>query len=502
MPLSAAGYTPRTQAEIAAEIAASLGAALGIVIDLTITEDPLCRWIQAEAALQALGDLQVAGAYVAWNPNSASGAQLDRVLAAYGTQRAGATYATTRVRLLGTPTLDLSGRVLRDPDGGLWALPGGSVIGALGNVDVTATAADSGPSSPTLGAWTLTGTAPAGFTSATALQLLTGGSDAESDPAARARLALMRGAGYGTEPGLAAGLLSVPGVDPDEFRLYNNRDNVTSIQGVPAKHVEALISGTATPTAIADALLKYAAHDAGFYGTTTATGSYTLPSGTVITKDVAYTIPTAGRAFAQVTITHTGAPVDLPDDAEDTIAQTVADYSTGLRTGDTLLESGAASLLTQALPDQSQAAAPIVLFGPSASGPWSTSYMPGYRQYPRVSNEPSAAEVGGTVSEPFAISAGWQLDLSIGGGPTQSVIFPLIAAGSAQDVVDEINAAGLTGVTASASGGTVVLTSTDAGATASIEIEGTSTAALLAALGYAAGTTYGLDTDIVSITIL
>ena len=496
MPQVADGFLPRTQSEWATRIADRLGGRLGIVIPLENQDDPLTRLVTGLAEDFAEMDLQIAGSYDAWNPRTARRAQLDRVLAAFGTMRRPESSSEARVRVVGTPTLDLSGRLVTDADGALWVLPA-TVVGALGNVDVTATAQDPGPLVPALGSWSLSGTQPAGLVSITGLQTLTVGASAEEDPIARARLEELRANGDGTEPAIYSALFAVPGVDVPSLFVDVNRTNVTSAEGVPAKHVEALVLG-GSADAIATALLNSAAHTEGFFGLDSGTGSFELSDGRTISEVVAFTYATSARIYAQVTIVSSGAPKPLPADFAATARGAVAAYSETLKVRDALLSGGASSRVTAALPEQTSVSV-VVEFSASRFGPFSPAVSPGSRKFGRVSNAPSPGGVVGTALEPFAITAGWQLDFSADGGPTQSVIFPAFVAATAQDVADEINAAGLDGVVAYDSSGYLAIDGTTTGATKTLEIEGTSTAALLLVLGTPAAVYSGLDTDVISV---
>lgn len=501
MPLSSAGWTPRTQAEIAAAAAVRLGGLLGIAIPVSDATDPLGRLVQAFAAELADLELSIAAAFSAHNPAGASGAQLDRILASFGTRRRAERAATVRVRLAGTPTLNLAGLVASDPNGGLWVLPDGSVIGATGTVEVEAEAAETGPRSPALGAWTLTGTPPTGFTSVIALEVTGSGTDPETDPAARERLGVLRSMPSATEAGIYAALLEVPGVDAASLRIYNNREPTTSVQGVPGHHVEALVEG-GSDSEIASALATSASHIAGFFGTTEAVGSWTTAAGTTVSVRVYFTRPTVARTYARAYVLHTGAPADLPADAADVVADAITTYAAGLRVGDLLLGGEAAAAVVAALPAQSVVAV-TVDFAEDPAGPWNGSLSAGYRAYPRVSSEPSGAYTAGSVAAPYNITGLWQLDVSVLGGAVQSVIFPSIVNGTAQDVVDEIVAAGLSGIGAEVSAdSTVALLGEAVGSSAYFTIEGTSTPGLLLALGLAVGTYYGLDSDVVLVSIL
>lgn len=107
----------------------------------------------------------------------------------------------------------------------------------------------------------------------------------------------------------------------------------------------------------------------------------------------------------------------------------------------------------------------------------------------------TAGQRTGNVAEPYAITNNWHLDVQVDGGVTQVVTFqtgdfPNIGAVTLAQLFAFINAE-TTGLTASASGGFLRMTSDTQGTASEIEVMNTSTAGLLTAIGIAAGTNNG-----------
>jgi hypothetical protein len=101
----------------------------------------------------------------------------------------------------------------------------------------------------------------------------------------------------------------------------------------------------------------------------------------------------------------------------------------------------------------------------------------------------TAAEQTGTNTEPFAPTATHHLDVQVDGGATQVFVF-VNTETTAQLVADLINATAA-GFVASDDAGAVKLTSNTLGSASEIEIMNTSTAGLLAVLGFTAGSDLG-----------
>lgn len=101
----------------------------------------------------------------------------------------------------------------------------------------------------------------------------------------------------------------------------------------------------------------------------------------------------------------------------------------------------------------------------------------------------------GNQAGPYNLTNNWHLDIQVDGGATQVVTFQTadfgnIAAATLTEVIALING-DTTGLTASASGGFLRLTSDTKGTASEIEVMNTSTAGLLTALGHTAGSTSG-----------
>lgn len=101
----------------------------------------------------------------------------------------------------------------------------------------------------------------------------------------------------------------------------------------------------------------------------------------------------------------------------------------------------------------------------------------------------------GNVAGPYAITDAWHLDVKVNGGATQVITFNTadfvdIGAALIAEVVTLVNA-DTTGLTASASGGFLLMTSDTKGTGSSIQVVNTSTAGLLTALGLTASTGTG-----------
>lgn len=498
MPLTPAGYQPRTQLEILESILTRLGDALGISIPALDSSDPLVRLATPFAAELAGRELEINEGFVAWDPNTARGAQQDRVLSANATRRRPGSAAAVRVRLTGTPTLDLTGAVVRDPEGDLWVLPVGSVIGGSGGVVVECRAVEEGAKAPTLGAWSYVGTPPTGFQAVQALEQVGLGSAAETDPEARERLKQLTSAANASEPALYRALSSIPGVDIAALRVYNKRTALDPPAMAPIKSVSAVVLG-GNDTEIASALLTSTSGCQSFYGFVTAQGSFTTGGGVEVSRDVQFTRPLQERVFARATLVSTPAPVPYPPDGDGIVRSALASYSETLRVGDPALDADASQLINESLPKLSVVSVSVQFSG-SASGPWDNMYTPEEWNFPRITNAPTPASVYGTNIETYAISAGWTLELDPGSG-VQFVVFPAAPAASAQDVADIINAS-TTDIQASAVQGRVLIETVATGSVVTLEIALGSTPGLLAAIGLSMGLYFGRDTDIVSVTVL
>lgn len=484
--LTSAGVEAETAGEIFADLGAAVQASTGRS-DLDVsTRSPFGRlaWPVAERLADVQGLLSTL--LYALDPETAAGTTLDVVALLRGTRRLPASASTITLRAIGAPGTDVSGRLVRSSEGDLWIAPSGTVIGALGYVEAVFAAEEDGPLEGS-GPWSIVSDLP-GWTSVVEVGGLELGEYAETDPDLRSRLAESLSQALGTEPAIYAALAQVPGVDLETLWVDVNRtDSPHPTTGLPAHHVEALVQG-GTNAAIAAALVASTSSVAGFFGNTLEV--VTLSNGQ--TRDVYFTRPTAQRLFASVEVDTAGATSSLPADAEATLRAALVEWGAALKPRRPVTAASAERVLSPLLPETSFSDVTVLL---SLDGmTYDTYAAPDPRSYGEISDEPSPAQVLGSVGEPYTLGAGWQLDLSINGGPTQSTVFGAMGPGATAAAVAAVFA--LSGATASDGGGVLLLETDLTGATRSIEILGSSTGALLAALGLSVGTTTGRDSDI------
>jgi hypothetical protein len=477
-------------AETAAEIFADLGSAVQASsgrADLDVsTSGGLGRFLWPVA--ERISDLQIllAASVFALDPETATGPLLEVVARLQGQRRIQGSPARCPVQIGGLVGLDLSGRLLRTPDGVLWELPPGSVIGVTGSLLVTVSSLDVGVSGGSFaGPWTLV-EPDVLVTSIVGVGPLVAGAPRETDPELRARLAATRSMALGTEPAVYSRIAELPGVDRSYLWVQVNREDLPDVSGIPGHSLETLAVG-ATDEEIAERLLRTASSCAGLYGLTPVT--VTLPEDGR-PRTVHITRPSELQFQVAVILITTGAPNPLPVNAVQTVRAGIVRWASALRTRQTATVAEAESAIVALLPPGSVSDVEI---GLSLDGlTFTTALLPGFRSYGRVYDSPSPARVTGSTAEPFAIAPGWNLDLTINGGLPVSVSFTGLET-SAADVAAAISVPGLT---ASDFGGSLRLETLLTGSTRSIQVRNTSEPLLLTALGLVVGTTNGRDTDI------
>ena len=493
------GLVAQTALEIFEEIGVSFQDSGYPDADVT-TDSPFGKWNWPAAMREAAVQAALSSLLWMFDPETAQGAALLAVASLRGTQPLPATNSTVSLRLSGTASTDLSGRRVRyvdsghPSDGTLWILPDATVISGAGFVDASATAVDTGPLETDAGGSFEIVDAVGGWTGATALAVASPGTDAETYPELRARLRANLSSVVGTEPGGFRAVSEVPGVDLNTLFPHLNRTNgVDPYTGNGPHSLEVVVSG-GNPQAIGEAILRGYSSCADYVGTVEV--NITLPEDSRV-RIVRFTPPTAARLYAQIVVKTTGAKVALPTNAEATLRAGLVEWAEALVTSENASAGPAESYLLALLPEGSVTDIDVVFSSDAAV--YSVSEDPGPRAYWRLSNDPSSAQIVGDA-EPFTISAGWQLDLRINGGPTQSTVFPLLTGATAATVAAAIS---LSGATASAnSAGQIVFTTITTGSSASIEVEASSTAALLTELGLTTGTVTGLNSDITSFVIV
>ena len=494
--LTTSGLQIQTLAEILAELKTEFTAAGAFPNhDVDSPTSPLAVLIALQARREAVYQALLASVLDALYRDGAQGRVLDRLATITGDlPRQGPSQSTIQARLAGTPGTDCANKLVRySPNGSLWRTPGtGATIGGGGTVDVELRAEDDGAveAAENSADWDVV-TATTGWDSVESLSGLQVGELEEDDPTFRARLVASESVARGTEQAVLAALLRVPGVA--SVSLDNNRTLVANANGVPGKSVEALVVG-GSDQEVADALFAALCADTGTYGNTTV--SIDRPDGRPF--DVLFSRVEDLQCYARVTLTTTGAEEDLPPDYEDQVRAAIAARAAGLAPGQDLHAAWFVGAVVDALPRNS-AVNVSILFDTDPGGAGAAVLAVTNRQLALLADDPTAGQVVGSIAQPFAISAGWQLVLAVDGGGDQTVTFVGGAAMTAQEVADEINAA-ISGASASAVVSRVRLASDTTGAASSVEVRAGSTAGLLAALGLSVATYTGADASVVAIT--
>lgn len=299
-----AGYVPKTTADCKADLEADLRAQLGATIDLS-PEGPIGQVVGVLS--ERLADLWAAGqsAYAAFTPDGASKAALRDICAITGTVQEAATKSKVTLTATGTPGTPLpAGRIasvglpaprfdtLADatitavtawaathtyavlgeratlgsrvyqvitpgvsagsggPTGTGLDITDGSVhwryVGeGTGAIDVAAEAEKTGPLGALAGTVTIIETPVSGWSTVVNLLDVTLGTDLESDPALRFRREdELREQGNAVVEAIREKLLD-PNICPGvvSATVFQNVDDVTDADGVPAHAVEALVFG-------------------------------------------------------------------------------------------------------------------------------------------------------------------------------------------------------------------------------------------------------------------
>lgn len=487
-------------AQTAAEIFEEMGEAVRLTaedpaLDIS-TDSPFGRLYWPIAERLAAQQVLTSETLYAFDPQSASGVTLEVVNSLRGTERLAATASTVSLRCVGTATTGISGRLIKyEPDGSTWLIPDNTLIGATGSVDVVATATELGATDALqAGPWSPVSVL-AGFDSVQALADPESGRANETEPANRARLEASRSSVVGTGPGNYQAIYQVPGIVASTVTILRNRTDATdAYTGNPPHSLELVCEG-GNDQVLGETLYRASSDVATFVGTTEVTFTL-LEDGRP--RTCKFTRPSDARIFAQITLNTIGATVSLPSNAEATMRAALVEWSQSLSVGAVGTAAAAEAYLYARLPAGSVSDVTVALSTDNVV--FGTYADPGPRSFARISDGPSPAVLTGTGIAPFNTGAGWQLDLDVDGGGTQSVL-PGALAGVTADVL----AAALpyTDLTTSASAATQIVFTTDSvGTSATIEVLGTSTAALLTEIGLTAGTTTGLDSDIVLYTVV
>lgn len=487
----------QTQDQILAETNAAFAATFGA--DFTLTDDSFTYRQNAllanrEAALQSL----IASAISAADIEHAVGRQLDYIGSLLGAPRKAATRSTIPVTLFGTPGKAVGDkRVKYKLTGDQWRTPVGVVIEADGTAAVTLTSESIGPifaTAQSTNAWVIVDVTD-GFTSLESTADAQRGRERETDPAYRTRLELVRSATGGTEPAARAAIANIEGLT--SFSYEPNRTPVTSDSGVPAGHAETVISG-GTDETIAYTLYAAYGGTTGFFGNT----EY------VITDPIDGTqVPVLWSRIQEFQVTASltmqlAGDTPLPIGAETTAITAVANRintnGAGIDVDPGDLIAVAALSLPPGVVEPDDSSALVAFKGsPAVADPLVITK----RENAFTLTVDQPAEIQGTLAAPFNLTAGANLDITVGAGPLFSFVidvndYAVISAATITELVEALSDAAPSDLLIGSSNGALVLTSVDTGLAATLTINGSSDGALLTTLGLAVGAVTGSPPDI------
>ena len=487
----------QTQDQILAETNAAFTSTFGA--DFNLSDDSFTYRQNAllanrEAALQSL----IASAISAADIEHAIGRQLDYIGSLLGAPRKAATRSTIPVTLYGTPGKAVGDkRVKYTLTGDQWRTPLGTTIGVNGSAVVTLSSESTGAifaTAQSTNAWTIVDVTD-GFTSLESTADAQRGRARELDPAYRVRLESVRSATGGTEPAARAAISNIEGLASFSYEV--NRTAVTSASGVPAGHAETVASG-ATDAAIADTLYNVYGGTTGFFGNT----EYAVTDPTDgTTTTVKFSRITEYQVTAALVIQLAG-DTPLPIGAEATAIAAVANRintngpGIDVDPGDLLAVASLSLLPGVGEPDDSTC---TVSFKGGATSVNPLVLTKRENAFCVTVNQP--AEIQGTIAGPFNLTAGTNLDVTVGDGALVSFVIDVndyvtISAATITELVAALSSDAPADLLIGSSNGILVLTSVDTGIAATIVINGTSDAGLLTTLGLVAGSYIGTPSDI------
>jgi uncharacterized phage protein gp47/JayE len=331
--LTSTGFVTKPLLTIKSDLEDALKAVFGASIDLA-PQSVFGQWVGITAErLSEIWDAAEAD-YAAFDPDGATDAALDALCAITGTVREPASHSTVTLTLggdAGTPipagsqvsvsttgvkfeTLALA-TCNSTPTTVNGVTVGGSTTGA-------AQAVDTGPLVAAAGSITVIETPVSGWTAVTNAADAVSGQDIETDADLRLRREVeLHSAANAALEAIRNAVLDVDNVS--ECKVFENTTMVTDGDGIPAKSIEVVISGTGTAADIEEAIFSAVAAGIGTYGTVT---------GTVIdTQGIAHMIKhstaTEIDAYIRATVTYNADDYE-PATGDDLVAAAILDYGT------------------------------------------------------------------------------------------------------------------------------------------------------------------------------
>lgn len=215
--------------------------------------------------------------YNALSPSTAQGNGLSSVVKINGIRRKSPTYSTADVLVVGQVGAIISGGLIRDADGVLWALPPSVVIPITGQLLVTVTCRTIGAVTAPANTLTQIATPTLGWQSVTNPIAAIPGLPVETDAALRRRQALSTRIPAQTPvESLAGALFAVTGVT--RVKVYENDDVIPDANGIPAHSIAAVVEG-GDAAVIATLIKAKKTPGVGTYGSilTVLTDAYGIP---------------------------------------------------------------------------------------------------------------------------------------------------------------------------------------------------------------------------------
>lgn len=259
--LDANGLQTSTQAELITYFSNQFQFIYGVDINLD-PNTPDGQWMMI--LIQSILDLEdfVTQVYSSMDPDNAIGATLDQRVALNGIQRQGGTKTITNVSITTDRALNLFGTdqnlqpiyTVADNAGNQWQLITSLSIGGAGTQALSFAATNPGAVQTVPNTITVPVTIILGVTAInnpTTFSSL--GENEESNVALKIRRQKSTAlSSQGYLQGLLAALLNIPGM-ASAF-IYENITGSTNADGVPSHSIWVIVSGTATPAAIANAI--------------------------------------------------------------------------------------------------------------------------------------------------------------------------------------------------------------------------------------------------------
>jgi hypothetical protein len=427
--------------------------------------------------------------------DQATGVQLVRLAQLNGTSRIAATRSTIDMRAIGNGGTAIGDKRVRSNDtNAVFRVPLGTVIPASGVVTFTAVADQTGDVQAFAGdTWTIVDQV-AGWTGVGALTDYVPGSPQESQEALRGRARqAARANARATEPAVREALAAIPGMVSADG-IFNRRP--VAFDGVPAFTVEPILDGSFSAQDVGATLYNSLGETTPTFGSTSV--SITTPTGGTFTAN--YTQVETLRIQFRITLDTTGAEVTLDLDYEQRVINAVVAYANSLTRGLNVSPAIAAARAVSALTTGS-----VMDFTGEAryfNGVFqSTPLVVGSRQRAFTIGGPTAGQTTGTTTEPFNLTSGWALHVSIDGAAplvytATTGDYAIISAATADEVAAALSVVLGTVATASNVNGRVSIVSATEGASSSVDILIASTGGFLTALGLSVGISTGTDSDI------